>query len=49
MILKRIYLFLTFMLAFSAAFSQRISKDFNANWKFYLGDDSTLRYAIKDS
>ena len=37
------------MLAFSAAFSQRISKDFNANWKFYLGDDSTLRYAIKDS
>ena len=37
------------MLAFSAAFSQRISKDFNANWNFYLGDDSTLRYAIKDS
>lgn len=37
------------MLTFYAAFSQRISKDFNANWKFYLGDDSTLRYVIKDS
>lgn len=47
--MKRLYLFLISVLTFSSAFSQRASKDFNADWRFFLGDDSTLRYSIKDS
>lgn len=47
--MKRIYSFLVFILAFSSAYSQRVSKNFNADWKFFMGDDSTLRYSIKDS
>ncbi|HTN19941.1 MAG TPA: glycoside hydrolase family 2 TIM barrel-domain containing protein [Pelobium sp.] len=47
--MKRLYLFLISVLTFSSAFSQRVSKDFNADWRFFLGDDSTLRYSIKDS
>ncbi|RKD15237.1 glycoside hydrolase [Pelobium manganitolerans] len=46
--MKKAYLILFFVSALTQAFSQRISKDFNADWKFYLGDDSTLRYEIKD-
>lgn len=47
--MKKTTLFIIILFAFSNAFSQRVSKDFNANWKFLLGNDSTLRYGIKDS
>nr|WP_294895624.1 glycoside hydrolase family 2 TIM barrel-domain containing protein [uncultured Pedobacter sp.] len=47
--MRKLTLFVIILLAFSNAFSQRVSKDFNADWQFFLGNDSTLRYSIKDS
>ena len=48
--MKKISFLIIILLAFFNVFAQsRKTLDFNADWKFYLGDDSTLKYSIKDS